>query len=156
MIVLAVDPGVANCGYALGSETKLMKCGTLYTRSDQGTVDMRIAYLIDRVVEIMNGANMVLIEQYRVYNNSRKQLHMTIEFIGALKERLRSRGIPYEEVPYRSWNSWFARVKEDIPDGYRKALESGSVHQKDAIRMLVGYFYGKFHPGGNRYGRRKA
>ena len=151
-MILSVDPGVASLGYAVGDECFLVDTGTLRTKAGQ-SLDDRITYLLNELDDLIKEhfVYYVLIEQYRIYRNTLKSLHATIEFIGAFKERIRrlsfSRpGLGYTEIPYRSWNSWFRKVKlDEIPKPYRDVLESkrGSEHQRDAVKMLIGYLFGR-------------
>jgi len=151
MVVITLDPGLANFGYAIGKKpNQLIEYGTLYTKANRATFEERKTYLLDNLYSKIDTykVNLVVLEQFRVYEQNRA-IHTTVELIGALKEGLRLNfpKVQWEEIHHNSWNArWVHLIQAGalftVDEVWRKASEEyGSEHSRDAVKMLFTYVY---------------
>lgn len=138
----AIDIGVANVGYAVGDESKLVTCGYLKTEA-AGDLEERKALVLDTLYGYFNmwKPELVIIEAFRVYAK-KKALHKTAELAGALKEGLRLKNIRYIELPYRTWSTRYKKLDfSKIPDSYLEFVNARNEHVRDAVRMLISFLF---------------
>ena len=134
---MTVDPGM-RCGYAIGRGAELLAYGTIYAKDyEQITEEMK------ELVETYKPQRLIL-EDWRGYNTDIKAKHKTPIVIGIVLAVYKciANG-PYELVLYNSWSARFKRayftVFHLLPEEWKKALEGGSEHSRDAVAMLLAY-----------------
>ena len=118
MIVLAIDPGLANTGYAVGAyPNKILECGKITTTPADGTDFQRTLKLKSHIKQVIQTykPSLMLIEKYRVYGDpitrqGKKHGEKTIRIIQSLEELAHEHGIEVKEVDYNSWKASFSKV----------------------------------------------
>lgn len=134
-MILAIDPGYANLGYAVGHKGRLVASGTLYFRSKDRLKEIYtkvsklfMDYTIDRV----------LIEDFRIYRGEIRGKHKTAFVIGLVASVAYEHGAEIKLVNYRTWQGMFRKVNtERLSEDWKEALQNGSQHSRDAVMMLV-------------------
>ena len=118
MVVLAVDPGIASTGYAVGkAPNKILECGKLTTSINDGTDferALKIKTHIRQLIQTYKPAIM-LIEKYRVYGDpitgqGKRHGEKTIRVIQSLEELAHEYGIEVKELDHNSWKASFSKV----------------------------------------------
>ncbi len=150
MNIMAIDPGIAKCGFAIGEKpNKIKEYGTIYTSSKDGELDQRISIITDKIYRKIEEYNIkkILIEQFRVFNSYNSSVHKTIELIGAIKEGVRVKyGIPVFEINHKRWQARYETVINSkvypyftniYGEEWEKALNEGSEHSRDAVKILL-------------------
>lgn len=139
MIVLAVDVGYSNFGYALGQKpNRLIKAGTLRPKKDNLQVIWNFLSDLNKEYHI----DLLVYEQYRIYGRPYSHLHKTPEVIGLLKTFCMQNNIEAEEVNYNRWQAELSRVYAVcypyLTEDWKYYLnETKSEHTRDAVGMLL-------------------
>ena len=145
MIVLAIDPGFSNLGYAVGKregrERELLEYGTLYFR-EKGTEARiyEIAHKLEALFEKWK-PQLVVCEDFRVYEESYRGKHKTPLAIGVLGYLAYRYGAEFKLVNHNSWKAQVRRlypfVFHKLSDKWKKGMnDEGSEHSRDAVQIL--------------------
>lgn len=140
-VVIAFDPGY-RLGYAVGQKpNKLIEAGTFYAQRDK---DKEVSFFVKQLLQ-KHKPQLVLIEDYRIYNPFYRGKHKTSEVIGIIKSLCFSEGVEVEMLQHNRWKAEFVRVysaiQEKLGDDWKKALGAKSEHTRDAVSMLLPYVF---------------
>ncbi len=137
-MIVAIDPGYTNLGYAVGEEGKLYEYGTVYLKSKD-----RLKEIYKKVSDLFKKykPSLVLVEDFRVYRGELRGKHKTGLAIGVISAVAYEHGAEVRFVNHKSWKAEFQRVypivEPRLGDDWREGLRKGSEHSRDAVMMLL-------------------
>ncbi len=162
---MAIDPGIAKTGYAVGKDNKVYETGVIRTNNTLTDFE-RCKQISDKVEQLINKYNveLLLIEEYHVYGNplmntGKSRGEKTIQVITHLQLLAERLGIEHRLVNHNSWKAKFKRnwilvamsdrfpeIKQLFQELNKKAKytnkdtrRKGNLedHELDAFKMLI-------------------
>lgn len=145
MLVLGIDPGIANCGWAVVNSYDVIDCGVI-TTTVKLEHDQRIARIYDELCRIATTHRVgQLVNERLPYNSKMAGTSGIVEVIGAialLSVRLGVRRIEYSPLTAKKHIVGNGKAtKEDVMHHIRKLGWSGPLleHSADAAIMALTY-----------------
>ncbi len=162
---MAIDPGIAKTGYAIGKDNKVYETGVIRTDSKLSDFE-RCKQITDKVEQLINryDIKLLLIEEYHVYGNpltavGKSKGEKTIQVITHLQLLAEKLGIEHRLINHNSWKAKFKRnwvlvaMSDRFPElkqlfqdlnkkakyTYKGTRRKGNLedHELDAFKMLV-------------------
>lgn len=139
---MAVDPGLANFGYAVGKKpNQIIDYGTFRPKRGEDKFKSLQFFIVSLLKEYQ--PELVIYEQYRIYGREYSYLHKTSEVIGLIKTLCEMHAIACIEVNHNKWKAMFNRVYSachlKLPLEWKQGLQAKSEHTRDAVMMLLPY-----------------
>lgn len=143
MLVLGIDPGIANCGWAVVGKDKVVDCGVI-TTTVKLEHDQRIARIYDELCRIATTHRVgQLVNERLPYNSKMAGTSGIVEVIGAmalLAVRLGVRRIEYSPLTAKKHVVGNGKAtKEDVMQHIRGLGWTGTLveHSADAAIMAL-------------------
>ncbi len=137
-MIVAIDPGYSNLGYAVGAEGKLYEYGTVYLKNKD-----RLKEIYIKMSDLFEKykPSLVLVEDFRIYREELRGKHKTAFAIGVVSAAAYEHGAEVRLVNHKSWRAEFQRVytivEPRLGEDWREGLQKGSEHSRDAVMMLL-------------------
>ncbi len=136
---IAIDPGYTNLGYAVSYDTQLLQYGTFYFKDDD-----RLQEIYYAIKDLFIGykPNEVLVEEFRIYKRAPlRGADKTAFAFGVTCAVVFEFGAALKVVNYNNWSSQFKKtyklIEDNLAINWKEALEQGSEHSRDAVKMLL-------------------
>lgn len=154
MNVLGIDPGIANCGWAVvSSDKKMIDCGVI-TTTIKLEHDQRITRVFDELYRIaMQHQCRQLVNERLPYNSKMRNTSSIIEIIGIialLATRLGVKRIEYSPMTAKKFVVGTAKAtKDDVIAYVRKLGWEGVLIEHSADAAILALTYLELDSGGN-------
>lgn len=152
MKILGIDPGLNNIGIAIvekkinetNNEKTLLKSFSAFTIHNNSKLENKIDIVIEKLNDILikEQPDLVLIEDYKIYNAKSNRGSRTIEVIGVIKTLCILNKIKYKTINYKKWSNKYKKVVEkELSKVLLDYINSEhlSEHAKDALKMTLTY-----------------
>ena len=137
-MIIAIDPGYTNLGYAVGTDGEIVEYGTLYFKDPD-----RPKEIYEKVAKIFkrHQPTRAIVEDFRVYKSDYRGKHKTAVALGIVLACAYDRGAQVDLIHYKTWVACFQRVYAIVyprlSGRWKKALRKGSEDSRDAVMMLL-------------------
>ncbi len=154
MSVIAIDPGIASTGYAIGEyPNKILEIGIIKTYKKDGSDFDRVLKIKEAIRDLIikHQVTYMIVEDYVVYGNpitavGKSRGEKTIKVITALEFLANEMHIDIEIVKHNSWKARSKKIWQiiamsnkfpEIEKIYTELYKEKQDHKRDAFKMLI-------------------